>query len=253
MLTQKSIANKVVAVFLGLIIFAAFYLSTHRVPPAPLDPVVALDPREGSITVSGYGTVPHTTEAFRLVLAVQQGGRSALEADNNRNRVLDELLKALNGLGVAGEAIKTGGRQLQPLWPDSTEGRRPAPQGFLATSKLEVSGLATERQEEVVKAALANGATQILLAETYRLPGPEASQEALQLALADAKNRAKQIAASMGRDLGDLVAVDETGTGKNLPETTRLPDGTNEILTSQNDRQTAATTIRIIAVYRLKY
>lgn len=257
---QTSVANKVVAVFLSMILITAFYLSTHRVPSPPLEPAVALDPREVLITVSGHGSVPNTIEQLHLVLGVHQGARTAVEADHAMNKVMDKLLTSLNEAGVPRNNINKTNQQLQPQWPSGPSTRGLTPQGYIATTTIEINGLEPNQKEAIMDIALANGVTQVIKTETYRLADQNAKKQALKMALDDAKERAKQIASLMGRELGEILAIDESGTGFGLTRMSRVPEGGASHMTDRNSIQDssrfnkeASTSVRVLVVYRLKF
>nr|WP_279287024.1 SIMPL domain-containing protein [Heliobacterium chlorum] len=207
-----STANKVVVVFLGVIVLTSFYLSTHRVPAPPLEQAVAIDPRDVHITVTGQSAL--TASEVRLILAVQQGGRTANDAQQAMNKSLDKLTANLTDNGIPQENIHLGDRQIQPQWSAPGSYRTPITQGYIASTTVEISGIAVDEQNNILNVALASGANQLV--KTVALPGTEAKKQAVKAALNDAGEKAKVIATSMGRELGETVSIEQTEQGNTL-------------------------------------
>ncbi|MBM7867287.1 DUF541 domain-containing protein [Heliobacterium gestii] len=208
---NRSTANKIALIFFSIIVLTAFYLSTHRVPAPPLDSAIAVDPRDVHIKVTGTADLP--TDQWRLTLAVQQGGRTSTEAEQAMNRALDKLLGSLADVGFSPDNINRLDQQLTPQW--SGAGAR-SPQGFVAASTIEINRVPAEQREAVLAAALANGANQIIkMAPLYDGNG-DVQKQAVKAALEDANRKAKAIAAGMGRELGDVVSIDQAESEAHL-------------------------------------
>ncbi|ABZ85086.1 hypothetical protein HM1_2549 [Heliomicrobium modesticaldum Ice1] len=201
---NRSTANKVALIFFSIIVLTAFYLSTHRVPAPPLDSAIAVDPRDVHIKVTGTSDLP--AELWRLTVAVQQGGRTSNEAVQAMRRSVEKLLDSMTDAGLSPDNINCVDQKLTPQW--SVAGTK-SPQGYIAASTIEVNGIPAEQREAILSTALANGANQIIKTEPLAVGNADVQKLAVKAALDDAHRKAKAIAAGMGRDLGDVVSIDQ--------------------------------------------
>ncbi|MCW2278929.1 SIMPL domain-containing protein [Heliophilum fasciatum] len=227
MLRNFSAANKVVAVFLGVILMTAFYLSTHRVPPPPLDTAIAFDPRDIQITVTGESKVQASTNHLRVRFGIQQTAWSALEAETQIQKQADKMRTALTNQGISEMMIRQINHTIQAQWEGSVN------QGYLATTQFEINNWNPNSETDIIKTLLRAGANQIIDTQYMDMIDGESRKQAFKAAMDDARARAGVIAVTMGREIGDTVSVTE--------------------ITSEQGKVTSPEVVKVSVVYRLKF
>jgi uncharacterized protein YggE len=184
---------------LGLVFAQA--AGAAQAPPAP-----------PAVVVSGQGVVSAAPDQVLLRLGVSLQARQADTAQSQVNEVVQKTLEALRRLGVPPAQIRSVGLTLSPVYEQVDPRTRPGPPrvaGYRAAHTLQVLLQEVRRAGEVLDAAVAAGANQIedpvfRLADEGRV-----RQEALRLAVRDARAKAEAIAEAMGVRLLSVMEVTE--------------------------------------------
>jgi hypothetical protein len=182
------------------------------------------------LTVSGEGVVHARPDIARVTLGVETQAATASEAQAANAAVMDKVVAKLRELDIKNEDMKTVSFRLNPNYDyENTEKGGPRLVGFRATNEITVTLRDLAAVGEIVDECVALGANSIG-GVSFELENEAALREqALTLAVADAKKRAQLLARSM--DLGGLRPVSVTAVsgspGYNQPmmEYARLGGG----------------------------
>lgn len=199
-----------------------------------------------TLTVVGTGSASVAPDVVHIHLGVQTRDRDVATAAADNDARLTRIRAALTALGVADPDMQLHGLTISIQTPFNPEtGQSGPPDGYIVDNNMAIALQDPRRQAEVLTAALAAGATNVLgVAHTLRDPEALATR-ARELALADARARAEQIAATTGVALGRPLSIQETASG-NPPYVDPLALGVAPALPGQVQRiQTVTISYRI--------
>jgi uncharacterized protein YggE len=181
----------------------AMFLATALTLPATL-PAQAEPPR---IVVSATGTVEREPDQGVVTFAVETTARRAEEAARANAATMDRVLGELRTLGPMVADLRTSGYYLSPRYDRSSPADSPEPIGYTARNGIEVTLDSIAAVGRVIDIALAAGANRVSGAGFQLKDSDQAYQEALALAVADARRQAQALAAAAGGRLGPAVRV----------------------------------------------
>ena len=182
-------------------------------PAAAAQTTVNIVPPPPAIVVSGNAQVEATPDQAIVRIGIVHQSSSAKEAQENTNKIGQAIQKAIVALGVTANRIQTSRLTISPVYAQQRPGSNEAPRitGYTAANSVSVTLENLAQIGPVVDAGLDNGANQ-LDGVQFRLKndGPVRDQ-ALKLAVEEAKGKAAAIAAALGVTLGPVLEVSETG------------------------------------------
>ncbi len=177
-------------------------------------PVGAQDTPNSSdrtITVSGSGQVYGTPDIAYITLGVDQKDEDASAAIDSANTTLAAIVSALTDAGVAEADVQTSSYNIYPEDViDPASGQPTGSRVYHVNLAVNVTIRDINNVGAVITAGLGAGANSIQslsfgIADTKSL-----ESEARKAAVADALDRAQQLAAATGVTLGEPVIVSET-------------------------------------------
>lgn len=212
------------------LLFPPSFMEDSRVylrPPAWLPIVVALvlggafilgkqiesrPSMQPTITVQGQGKIQATPDIALLSFGVQTGRqRTAQLAMEMLTKEMNAAIAAVRAAGVEDKDISTQSLRLNPAYDYEEGTRRDA--GFEAYQNLVVKVRDIQNITDVLDAAVRAGANQVG-SVSFTIDDMEALRaDAREKAIADAKEKAKLLAADLGVRLGTLQGYNEGGGG----------------------------------------
>jgi len=170
-------------------------------------------PPQPVIVVAGNAQVEAAPDQAVVRIGVVHQSASAKEAQDEANKVGQAINKAILSLGVTAKNIQTSRLSISPVYVQQRPGSNDAPRiaGYTASSSISVTLENLALVGLVVDAGLDNGANQ-LDGVSFQLKndGPM-REEALKLAVEEAKGKAAAIAKALGVALGPVMEVSESG------------------------------------------
>ncbi len=163
------------------------------------------------VSITGTGKVPYTPDEATVTLGVHVNtAPSAQAALNILSTNMEKIIPAIRELGISEENISTQSYNLYPqyFYPEN----RPAViSGYTADQQLTVkltgdAGVSQDLVEKVIGVASAAGANQIMGVSFSVSNVEELRQQALLLAMEDAKSRAQETADAAGVRLKKVVS-----------------------------------------------
>ncbi|SDE44054.1 SIMPL domain-containing protein [Limimaricola pyoseonensis] len=176
------------------------------------DPAGPVQTVQRSLTVSGEGRVAAAPDLAHVSIGVSESAETARAALDAMNAAMAKVLERLTAAGVPEEDIRTGQLTLDRDYARRTDGA-PEPQGFVATTLVEVETADLDGLGMLLDAAVGEGANR-LHGLRFELADPAAARdEARRKAVADAQARAALYAEAAGVELAELTSLSENGFG----------------------------------------
>jgi uncharacterized protein YggE len=168
-----------------------------------------------TISVSGTASVQRQPDQAVVQLAVESFAQAAPAATAENSKTMDAVIRALRKLGLRQDQIQTLGFSVTPEYDYSSNApRRPGEDrliGYRARNIVQVTTNDIEQVGNIIDVAIKAGANRVTNLG-FQLRDPEAArQEALRLAVANARTEAETIATALGRRLGPALAASSTG------------------------------------------
>ena len=176
-------------------------------------PATAQTAQPGTITVSGYGDATGAPDIAVLTLGLEMTNEDLSAAVSDADSGMAAIIEAITALGVAAEDIQTVNYS---VWSQDggADGMQPdAARVYHLSNIISIKVRDMTQVQAVLSAALGAGANAIqgVNFAIEDLAGLE--REARLAAIENARERAGQIAEAIGATLGEIVTVNEGGTG----------------------------------------
>jgi len=187
----------------------------------------AAGPGVPAIAVSGNAEVAAAPDRANLSLGAVVESKQAQDAQKQIAQIMQRVIKDIKAQGVPNEKIRTAGFSLNPVYshPAPRAGQEPeAPRiiGYRAANTVRVQVDDLERVGGVIDAGIAAGANQ-LNGLTFDLRDDlKHREQALQLAVREARSKAEAIAAALNLQLGEVLEIREESGPTAYPAERRL-------------------------------
>jgi uncharacterized protein YggE len=162
------------------------------------------DPAEDTVSVTGIGTVGAVPDRAEISAGVESRAptaKAALAANAAAMRKVLDALKAHGGKDVTTQTVA-----LQTAFDDQGQ-----PSGFVATNVASATA-SLDGAGALIDGAVDAGANTIYGPSLSRSDAEKLYRDALEEAVADAKDRATVLARAAGRELGRVTAMTESGS-----------------------------------------
>jgi uncharacterized protein YggE len=189
-----------------------------------------------SLTVIGQGKITFKPNQVSMLVTRVNSGSDAVSAINEGEAGLQVLVDSAKAVGGDEVQINKAFYQVQPSISSSGRGYQVA-----NVFSLEFNDVA--KTSEMIKTLYSNGATTVGNVSFSSTKKDQTSLEARKLAVADAKNQAKQLAKSAGKRLGRIIQISDD----NLDVSGAVSDTTNQ----ESDFSSVTVTKRVTVVYSL--
>ena len=175
----------------------------------PAVTVAQQPPSTAVVVTSGEGVVQAVPDRAWITVTAESRASNPREAQRRNAEAMLPVQQKLQAAGIAANAIRTIGYDLQQEW-DFVNNRRVS-RGYVARNTIEVRVDAIERAAEVLDIAVESGATALGGIRFDLKDRAALEREALKLAVQDARARADAAAAGAGRSVERIVRVEEQG------------------------------------------
>jgi uncharacterized protein YggE len=159
------------------------------------------------IVTTGEGVVKLAPDRVWVSIAAESRARAPKEAQRANAEAMRAVLDKLKTLGLAADAIRTSGYDLQPEF-DYANGRQTL-RGYVARNAVEVRVDDIARAGEVLDAAVGSGATSVSGVRFDLKDRAAAERDALRKAVADARGRAEAAASGAGMKVERVLRIEE--------------------------------------------
>jgi hypothetical protein len=175
----------------------------------------AQTPETPSIAVNGEGIVKVAPNQAWVRIGTESRSKVSKEAQQRNAEVMSAVQQKLSALGIAKDAVRTVGIDLQPEF-DYRDGKQTL-RGYVARNTIEVRIDEFAKVGDVLDAAVGSGATNVHDLR-FDVKNREAvEQQALQRAVADGMAKANTIAGAANRGVDRILRIEETFVGGPQP------------------------------------
>lgn len=165
-----------------------------------------------SIVVSGEGVVKVAPDQAWARIGTESRSKNSKDAQQQNASVMTAVQQKLSALGIPKDAIKTVGVDLQ-LEFDYRDGRQ-TPRGYVARNTIEVRVDELAKLGDVLDAAVGSGATNLHGLRFDVKDREKQEQQALQLAVVNAMEKAQAVAAGAKRGIDRILRIEESFVGR---------------------------------------
>lgn len=169
------------------------------------------------IHVQGSGTISTEPDMATISLGVTTEARSATAAMAKNNDLAQKVYAALTDLGVAEKDIQTNSINLSPRYSRSNSSQVSKLTGFLAQNRLSIRVKDLDSLGSVLDHVITLGVTDIGSLQFGLQEPTRAKDEALALAVMDARRQAEAIAEAAGVSLGPVTSISHASANAPRP------------------------------------
>jgi uncharacterized protein YggE len=169
------------------------------------EPENTCDPNR-SIHVSGTAVVNVVPDRALIQLGVQSNGRTPKEVQARNAAMISRVIKALKELGVQARDISTDRYIIQPLYEDWDSLRI---KGYRIFNVISITMRDVDKTSEAIAAAFQAGANQVVNVEFYTSELRKYRDQAREMAITAAREKATALAQGGGTDIGCVLNISE--------------------------------------------
>ncbi len=160
-----------------------------------------------AIVVVGEAVVQAVPDRAWITVGAESRASSAREAQRRNTELMTPVLEKLRAAGLPPDAIRTIGYDVQYEW-DFVNNRRVG-RGYVARNTVELRIDNVERVGEFLEIAAGSGATSLGGVRFDLKDRSQVQQNALRLAVEDARGKAQAVAAAAGRTIDRIIRIEE--------------------------------------------
>jgi uncharacterized protein YggE len=180
-------------------------------------PVVAPVLAGTRLDIVATGEVSRVPDLARISAGVVTAAPTASGALEQNARQMESVRSALKRAGIADRDIQTSSINLYPDYRQDSQGNNPQITGYRASNEVSVRFRDIANTGRILDALVAQGANQIN-GPMLAIDKPEAAlDEARTLALANARSRAELYARALGKKVGRILSISESGANYAQP------------------------------------
>jgi uncharacterized protein YggE len=173
-----------------------------------------------SVSVVGEGTVQARPDTATIRLGVQVTAPSPAEALGQTRQAADTLLEQLRGQGVQEKDVQTTNLNVYPITAPNREGGGDPAQitGYRGTATVVVNNQDLGKASQLLNVAVQQAGVTSVQGVTFGIRDPSQLQrDALNAAIAQARQEAEAAAGAAGLRLAGIRAVQEVASGQPGP------------------------------------
>ena len=187
-----------------------------NVTPLGTDSTGSSSTTGNSITVSGAGAATYISNEALISVSVVTTGTTAVGASSSNAAATENVVKALNGIGVSNSSIQTQGYYLNANYANCYSSCTPQITGYTVTNTLQVNITSSDPSQlglqsgRAIDTAVGAGANQVSLsfAETNSELS-KLSTGALQQAVGSAYGQAQTMAKALGVNITGVISASQ--------------------------------------------
>jgi len=173
---------------------------TEAPPPAPICDA------SRSIQVSGTAVINVTPDRVLIQLGVQSNGSNAAKAEAANSQTIQRIVAALKKQGVEQKDILTDRYLIEPIYKDYSDLQI---KGYRINNVVAITLRDVNKVNKVLAAALEAGANQVLNTEFYLSDLRTYRDQAREMAMKAAREKASDLARAAGSDIGCVLNINE--------------------------------------------
>lgn len=199
--------------WLSMLMVAALALSFALFRPQPTQAETTPQEQAGSLNVTGYGVLTVKYDTATIQLGVSEERNDATQAYSAMSAAMNKVAAAIQAKGIKEEQLKTGMFALEPVYDYNKDGQQIL-RGYRATNTVIITTQALDKVPEIIQIAVAEGSNR-LNGVTFSIQDTDAlTNQALDLAVANAKEKAERVARNLGVTLGRARSISVQDQGR---------------------------------------
>ena len=159
-----------------------------------------------AIQVSGTAVVNVTPDRVLIQLGVESNGKTPQKAESANSATINQVIRSLKTLGVDEKDIVTDWYVIRPVYDDYSSLKIT---GYRIDNTVAVTLRDIGKVNTVIVAALEAGANQIINVEFYLSNLRQYRDQARELAMTAAREKADDLAAAAGAEAGCVMKINE--------------------------------------------
>lgn len=163
-----------------------------------------------TVSVNTSASIYMQPERATFSVGVSESAPTVVEAQSKVNKSIEKIIQALVKAGIPRGDISLSYLSLYANYNYNMS--PPTLTDYNATHQLDVRTADIENVGELIDAALSAGANQLNSVNFSVADGSDSYREALKMAVVEAKIKAEALAAAAGKQLGELVSIEEQPT-----------------------------------------
>ena len=174
-----------------------------------------------TISVSGEGVVEATPDRAKISVAVVTRAKNPSEVQNSNARAAASVINSIVALGVERKNISTGNYSFNPIYRHTDNGKRIL-DGYEATNSVTIIVDDLNLVGKIIDTALSHGANHVDGLEFGLRNKNSYRDEALRLAVLDAKRKAEIVAAALGKSIVGVRNVNVNSSSIAAPRNMKM-------------------------------
>ena len=176
----------------------------------------AADSKKRYITVVGHGKISAIPDTAWLSGGVHTQAKTATEALNNNNNLMEAVIKVLKNSNIRNQNIQTSGFNIHPIYDHSRgSGNRkpdsPKITGYRVANSITIKIIDTDKLGKLLDKLVDSGSNRISGIRFGFNDNQKLLNEARKLAITDAGEKAELYAKTAGVDVGNIISISELG------------------------------------------
>jgi len=159
-----------------------------------------------AIQVSGTAVVNVKPDRALIQLGVQSNGRSAKEAQARNSATINQVVRALNKLGIESKDIATDWYTIEPLYEDYESLHI---KGYRIHNIIQITVRDVNKTNDAIVASFQAGANEVENVEFYTSDLRKYRDQAREMAMTAAAEKAKALATTAGTDTSCVLSINE--------------------------------------------
>ncbi|MFA6562860.1 MAG: SIMPL domain-containing protein [Verrucomicrobiia bacterium] len=186
---------------------AVLALTIIAASSAPAQFELSMDTGRSKISVNGEAVVYVTPDKIVIHLGIETDNKDVIVAKQKNNEILKDALAAIKGHGVAERDIQTDHLSIEPRWMDNM--RRKDFLDYRVRNSLSVTLADVAKLEKLITQLLDAGVNHIDGIEFQTTEFKKHREQAREMALKAAKEKAVKMAAVLGQTIGAPINIAE--------------------------------------------
>lgn len=162
--------------------------------------------KERTIQVTGTAVVNVAPDRALVKLGVQTNGRSVKDAQAKNTTTINKVTFALKTMGIEAKDITTNWYTLEPVYDDYEDLHI---SGYRIHNVIEVTVRDVKKTNDLIAAAFQAGANQVIDVEFYTSELRKYRDQAREMAMNAATEKASALAQAAGSDTGCVISINE--------------------------------------------
>lgn len=210
------VGNNNIGLIVAIVVLAATAITAIVIGSNQQAPFTPSSTIAQGLTVVGFGEAYATPDVAKIDFAVKTESKDLAESQKNNSTLIATIKNELVRFNIDAKDIKTIRYNISPEY-DYFPARQPRLRGYSTYHSLKITVRQLEDADTIVQTLGAAGITEISQVQFTVDDTMETQNEAREEAIAEAKEKATQLASLSGAKLGKILSIEESASQPNWP------------------------------------